>query len=308
MNVMRFDTQQCERIRRQLDAYLSNELLVETTSDVLRHLEGCEACSRELESRTKLRDALRKAAPSQLPPERLRQTIHQNLRKTQPGFWAKLETRNWVLAVAMVTVVLCAAVLGQRWYHLQQRRRLVANILSLGVSDHLHCAIQGHHYPDVANPPEQLRKKLGPEYAGLLGVVQQKLPDFQVLEAHICSVPGSPRKYIHFITRGRGTILSVILTKRGGVSLPGGRLLLAGVSGGVPLYHARLSGMEVVGFQYKDYLGFAVSDLGRNEMLQVAEGLAPALETGLSAGSESEDLGITIFRPRALQWRESSGA
>ena len=91
------------------------------------------------------------------------------------------------------------------------------------VSDHVQCAIKGHNYPEVANPPEVLRKKLGPQYAGLLEVVQQNLPGFEVLEAHICSIPGSPRKYVHFITRGRGTILSVILTKNDGAQLPSGR-------------------------------------------------------------------------------------
>ena len=40
MNVLNFDSKQCERVRRQLDAYVSNELLVETTSEVLKHLEA----------------------------------------------------------------------------------------------------------------------------------------------------------------------------------------------------------------------------------------------------------------------------
>ena len=78
---------QCDRIRRHLDAYLSNELLVETTSEVLRHLESCEACSRELEARTRVRDALRARRASQVPPEELRQSIQRRLGNMQPGFW-----------------------------------------------------------------------------------------------------------------------------------------------------------------------------------------------------------------------------
>ena len=107
-------------------------------------------------------------------------------------------------------------VAGQQGIRLERGRQLVSSVLTLGVSDHIQCAIKGHNYPEVASPSDQLRKKLGPEYAGLLPIVQQKLPGFQVLEAHICQVPGSPRNYIHFITRGQGTILSVILTKRDG--------------------------------------------------------------------------------------------
>ena len=106
---------------------------------------------------------------------------------------------------------------------------MVDSILALGVSDHVVCTLKGHNYPDIAKPPDQLRKQLGPEYAGLLEVVQQKLPGFEVLEAHICSLPGSPRKYVHFVTRGRGTLLSVILTRSAGERLPTGRAFTSGV-------------------------------------------------------------------------------
>ena len=62
MNVLNFDSKQCERIRRHLDAYLSNELLVETDQRDSAALGECEACTRELEARTRVRDALRRAA------------------------------------------------------------------------------------------------------------------------------------------------------------------------------------------------------------------------------------------------------
>ena len=84
MNVLSFDSRQCERIRHHLDAYLSNELLVETTSETLRHLETCEACTRELETRTRVRDFVRRAATNLMPPEELRLSIQRRLRETQP--------------------------------------------------------------------------------------------------------------------------------------------------------------------------------------------------------------------------------
>ena len=285
MKVLNFDSKQCERIRRQLDAYLSNELLVETTGEVLKHLESCEACSRELETRARVREALQKAVAKQLVPEYLRAAIHQRLRNVRPSFFERFHATTWALALASLALVLLA---GQQWLRLQRGRQLVANVLTLGVSDHLHCAIRGHKYPDVANPPDQLRKKLGPQYAGLLPVVQEKLPGFQLLEAHICSVPGSPRRYVHFIARGQGTILSVILTKREGEFLPAGRLLVAGAPTGVNLYKAKLEATSVAGFETNEYFGFVVSDLGQDEMMQLAASLAPVLRDALdgSAGTE----------------------
>jgi hypothetical protein len=102
-----------------------------------------------------------------------------------------------------------------------------------------------------------------------------------VLEAHICQVPGSPRKYVHFIARGHGTILSVILTKREGESLPTGRFLVAKASGGANLYKAHLDGMDVAGFESMGYFGFVVADLGQNEVMQIAARLAPVLRNTL---------------------------
>ncbi len=292
MNVLNFDSGQCERTRRQMDAYLSNELLVETTGEMLRHLENCEACSRELQSRMRVREALQRAAASQSVPDGLGEAIHQRLKKTQSrSFWAP-RAPTWALALAAVAMIVMVGLAGRQWSRLEHARQMVANVLPLGVSDHLHCAIRGHNYPDVANPPEVLRKKLGPQYAELLPVVEKKLPGFQVLEAHICTVPGSPRKYVHFIARGKGTILSVILTKREGTALPQGRFVTAASFGNVNFYEKQLEGMSVAGFQVGGYFGFVVSDLSQHEMGQLAEGLAPALQTALkTAGNQASRSG-----------------
>jgi anti-sigma factor (TIGR02949 family) len=286
MNVPNFNSEQCARIRRHLDAYLSNELLVETTGEVLRHLESCQACTRELEARTRVRDALRRVAASQTPPEELRQSIQRQLRKMEPGFSGGLRRLTWALALALVVVL--AGIATEQWIRVQRGRRVVASVLALGVSDHVQCAIKGHNYPDIANPPEKLRQQLGPQYAGLLDVVQQKLPGFEILEAHICSVQGSPRKYVHFITRGRGTILSVILTRRDGEHLPNGKGFISGSSGGLNLYEAHLEGMNAAGFESNGYFGFVVSDLSPAVTVQIASELAPPLKAALDAGRGPE--------------------
>lgn len=288
MNVINFDSKQCERIRRHLDAYLSNELLVETTSEVVGHLESCKGCSRELEARTRVRDALRRAAVNQVPPEELRLSIQRQLRKMQPGSLGTSRRLKLVVALAGIVGMVLGSVATEQWIRVLRGRRVVASVLALGVSDHIQCAIKGHNYPEIANPPELLRKKLGPQYAGLLDVVQQGLPGFEVLEAHICSVRRSPRKYVHFIARGRGTILSVILTRSEGEQLPNGTAFRSGVSGSINLYEAHLEGMNAASFETKEYWGFVVSDLSRDTTLQIAGTLAPPLKAALDAGNGSE--------------------
>ncbi len=58
-------------------------------------------------------------------------------------------------------------------------------------------------------------------------------------------------------------------------------------SGGVDLYDTRLEGMSVVGFETRDYLGFVVSDLGRDEMVQLASPLAEPMRDALNSKTES---------------------
>jgi hypothetical protein len=185
-------------------------------------------------------------------------------------------------------VVVLGGIATEQWIKVQRGRRVVASVLAIGVSDHVQCAIKGHNYPDIANPPEKLRHQLGPQYAGLLDVVQQKLPGFEILEAHICTIPGSPRKYVHFITRGRGTILSVILTRRNGEELPNGKWIRSGSSGSVNLYEANLEGMNAAGFESNSYFGFVVSDLSPAVTEHIASELAPPLKAALDANPGSE--------------------
>ncbi len=51
---------QCRDFREIADSYLADELLIETNHDVMRHLETCADCRRELSARRELRSKLRK--------------------------------------------------------------------------------------------------------------------------------------------------------------------------------------------------------------------------------------------------------
>jgi len=280
MNNLSCDSKRCELIRQYLDSYVSNELLVETSSEVVRHLESCESCSRDLESRMRVRDALQRAVVNRPVPESVRADVLRSLRESQPRSFMRPGTTRWAIGFASIAFILLS-LFAANWMSLRRGEQLVASILKLGVSDHIVCAIKGHNYPEVANPPEQIRNKLGVRYAVLLQVVQERLPGFEVLEGHICSIPGSNRKYIHFITRGKGTILSVILTERNGASLPKGRLLASPESAGLSIHEGHLSGMEIAGFESAQYFVFVVSDLSQKQVLQLARGLAPALNETL---------------------------
>ena len=52
---------QCGEVRELADSFLSEQLLVETNHEVLRHLESCPECRAELESRRTLRATIQRA-------------------------------------------------------------------------------------------------------------------------------------------------------------------------------------------------------------------------------------------------------
>ena len=68
MNRIQFGQGGCEKTRKYLDAYVSNELTVETNHEVLRHLEGCPACAVDVDTRTRLRSRLKAAVNAQSQP------------------------------------------------------------------------------------------------------------------------------------------------------------------------------------------------------------------------------------------------
>ncbi len=304
MNTLSFDSKRCERIRQQLDSYLSNELLVETATEIVCHLESCEACSRDLESRMRVRDALQRAVAKQPVPDSVRAGVLRKLRDSQPRYFVRTTGRRWAVGLAAIAFLLFSLFAGE-WLSLHRGQELIASILKLGVSDHLICAIKGHNYPELANSPDQIRKKLGAPYAPLLRVVQERVHGFEVLEGHVCSIPGSDRKYVHFITRGQGTILSVILTERNGASLPKGKFLASAESAGLSIYEDHLSGMEIAGFESAQYFAFVASDLSQHQVLQVARELAPALNeklhmTGHILTPSADDGVADSMNPRIL--------
>ena len=309
MKTLSFDSKRCEPIRQYLDSYLSNELLVETASEVVRHLENCEPCSRDLESRTRVRDALQRAVANRPVPDSVRADVLCSLRKCQPRSFLHLSARTWAVGGLAGIALALFILFGLLWSGLNRGKELVASILKIGVSDHLLCTIKGHNYPEAANPPDEIRKKLGARYAPLVQVVQKRLPGFEVLEGHICSPQGN-REYVHLITRGQGTIVSVILTKRNGASLPTVKSLLSDESAGLSVYQDHISGMETAGFESAQYFVFIVSDLGQNEVRQLARGLAPVLNETLrsTALTRLSPLSVSLAIPPNRQWGASRQA
>src|SRR5215475_7649368 len=113
MNVVNFNERACERYRRYFDAYLDNELLVETNQDVLQHLNSCVECARILEGRARTKQLVRDAVTKEETPPELVGVLRSRLRTERPSFFAF--NTGWMMAAAAVLLLAIVGVGSQQW-------------------------------------------------------------------------------------------------------------------------------------------------------------------------------------------------
>lgn len=116
----------CHQFEEIVESYISDELLVETNHEVLRHLENCAACREELavrrSFRRKLRAAVKTAPDAQIDPAFARR-LQADLRQTalHRSKWHEiLENLNFFsrkqfLVTTAVLCVLMVAGIGAFW-------------------------------------------------------------------------------------------------------------------------------------------------------------------------------------------------
>ena len=99
----------CQEFNRIIDSYLSDELLVETNHDVLRHLENCRDCREQTSAHRELRSRLREVVrnePGMMIDNAFAAWLRADLQKTavRPGFLERLTTRSGFAGLRVATV------------------------------------------------------------------------------------------------------------------------------------------------------------------------------------------------------------
>jgi len=264
----------CDKLGGQLDLYLSHELAEEARLEVERHLESCPACAAELETRARVRAQLQaavRATPVAAGLEaRVRRAVRTPATRPRTGLYAVAAAAAVVICVALVSFLRTKhnpeeAILAKTPKHL-------ATLLNVGLRDHLHCAVF-RKYSKQPEPAQQMAAELGPEYAGLVPLIQAKLPaGFEMIQAHHCTAGG--RQYTHFIIAGGGKLVSLILTRaRPDESMSNG------------IYQAGVDRFQVVGFETQDLLAYVISDLDAQQNLRWTANLASAVRQYVAAHS-----------------------
>src|SRR5579862_5919593 len=129
---------ECRDVRPLADAFLSEQLLVETMQAVVAHLERCSACRAELDGLRRLRAATRSAfaTASSLDarPEFL-SALHARLqadaeRRVPTG----MTRRAWLASAASVATAIAAGAAWRQW-----AARSLTALMHAAVDDHRFC-------------------------------------------------------------------------------------------------------------------------------------------------------------------------
>jgi hypothetical protein len=286
MNRVSFGESACDRTRKYLDSYITNELLVETNHEVLRHLERCPACSAEAETRQQLRARLKSAVRTQpLPPE-LPALIRERIRAEESRKSSAWAWMRWPMTVA-ASVALCTLLYVEyRPEHLpaisdrpaqnayiQKISTTLATVLKVGLGDHLHCAIfrkKSASVPTVA----EMEKELGPEYKGLLPAMRAAAPEgYKVILAHHCSY--LTRNFVHLTLEKDGRLMSLVIArKQEGESFTN---LSPANEHGTPIFQSNAGSYQVAAFDAGNFFAYVISDMQSKSNLQVAGTAASAV-------------------------------
>lgn len=284
MKTIDFAHAACEKVRRYMDSYISNELLVETNHEVLQHLEGCSSCAAELEVRLRIRKSLQNAVRAETAQPGLQAKIQARIRDHELEAPARWVAPRWFLAIAAMLLLTAGLwVPVQFWRARSQQDAFIqtlsarlATVLRVGLADHIHCAVFRKYQKD---PPsvQQMQSTLGPRYSRLVSVAADRVPrDYRLVIGHQCSYRG--RRYIHLAFRGESALMSLVITrKNAGESFTKENLVPLLREAGVAIYGARTGQFQVSGFETADYLVYVVSDLAKENNLQMTASLAPAV-------------------------------
>src|SRR5262249_38333955 len=137
---------QCDDFREIADSYLSDELLIETNQDVIRHLESCGECRSELAARRQLRHELQakfnQAAELQVPDgfaEGLRTRLREQALH-RPGM--VIPRIAYVGIAAALLIAIGLGFLGvQRWRESQRELAAWTSLTKSATGDHRECAL-----------------------------------------------------------------------------------------------------------------------------------------------------------------------
>lgn len=292
----------CENFREIIDSFLSSELLVETNHEVVRHLDACEDCRKEMEARKAFRGRLQKAvinAPDALIDPAFAARLRSELRKTaeepavQTGFWRGAFSLK-TLTASFAALFLTAAITGFVFLSDDKPEEPVAQkptvskpsmqtenpaamwqkIAYQAIGDHQHCGL---------DKMDRWRKTAAQESAKKADFRENILQKtsfptsepMTLLHVHDCKYDG--RAFTHAVIQIGDRVVSVLLTETELVSETN-----KNNRDGEPdsaIICRKQTGFQVASFAGPNKAVFVISDLPESENLTLARSLSNVMNS-----------------------------
>jgi hypothetical protein len=256
---------ECRDVRELADSFLSEQLLVETTHEVLRHLETCPVCRREIADRRALRDKLRAAfvsADALGPRPEFAAEMRDRLMASHAGISRRSLLKSWWALAAGVAAAAGGGLLARR----SGARSHLATLAREAAGDHQYCAVK-FRLAERPIPLEDAGKRYGAPYTAL-ATFEPPIVDgsLELLERHACVYQG--RRFGHVVFRYRGALASLLVTDAPPPAAPE-----------LEAIDARAA---VASLPAGRFAGFVVADLDREQVLHLAQALAAPLAQHLA--------------------------
>ena len=256
---------ECRDVREMADSFLSEQLLVETNHELLRHLETCPVCRSEMAARRALRERLRSAfvqAESLRPRPEFAAELRTALRASQPGITRRSLLQSWWSLAAGLALAAGGGVFVRN----STGRSRMATLAREAAGDHQYCAVKF----SLAERPISLEaagKQYGAFYAALATFEVPAVDGpLELLEQHACLYQG--RRFGHVVFRYRGALTSLLVTDAAPPP--------------APELEPADSGPAVASFPAERFVGFVVADLDRQHVLRLAQAFAAPLSQHLA--------------------------
>jgi hypothetical protein len=272
-------TMECRDVRSLAEAFVADQVLVETAVAVVGHLERCPSCRVDIEGRRRLRSAVRagfNAAPELAPRPEFVANIGSRLRaEAGNSRRGRVRSRTWLALAA--SLLLVAGGLELQSVGIAG----FASVVQAAVHDHRFCFLtfKGSDPPipleEAAlrydDPSDRLLADVEPSPTTLSG------GPVRILRRHSCVY--DDRRFAHLVLQYRNTAISMVVT-------PDDRVLAALPRASAPadgsvMILPPLDGLHVAAFRGPHHAVFVVGSLGDDDLRDVANAMVPGVSKAL---------------------------
>ena len=285
---------QCNDFREIADSYLSDELLIETNHDVIRHLESCAKCRAELAARRDLRQELRtkfNQSTELRVPDGFADGLRTRLREQALHRSAMVIPRiAYVGIAATILLAIGAGLLAvQQWRAGQRELTAWASLTKSATGDHRECALE-HKLKATIITLGEAGRVYDRAYANVAdqASLQESLPPgAQLLDAHSCAFAG--RRFAHIVVKYHDQVVSIVVARND----RNNRAPTASPSDIAAAFTS--DSYQVAAFQTTNHAIFVVSSLNESDNMSIARSVSPLLEKQIR--SAEEPLQAMVFHP-----------